>query len=75
MDDGAEVDNRRMRDACKRALWNPPPSAKEMEELSAELEGYVGTLGPRLAALVPRMSENMQSLTAVVASPSRRGPR
>ncbi|MGW3135024.1 hypothetical protein [Streptomyces sp. NPDC001139] len=66
MDDGTEVDNSRMREACKRALWNPSPSAKETEELSAELEGYVGTLRPQLTAVVPRMSESMQSLAAVV---------
>ncbi|MER5450597.1 hypothetical protein ABT052_39570 [Streptomyces sp. NPDC002766] len=66
MDDGAEVDNSRMRDACKRALWNPAPTVKETEELTLELEGYVRTLGPPLAALVPRMSENMQPLAAVV---------
>ncbi|WP_458243612.1 hypothetical protein [Streptomyces sp. MAI_2237] len=66
MGDGAEVDNSRMRDACKRALWNPAPTVKETEELAVELEGYVRKLGPQLAALVPRMSETMQPLAAVV---------
>ncbi|MFF9309399.1 DUF6415 family natural product biosynthesis protein [Streptomyces sp. NPDC014748] len=56
-----------MRDVLQRALWSPPlRDADELRTMIAAVEGYVRRLGPRLAALAPRMRGERQATALVV---------
>lgn len=56
----------RIREACRRALWESAPAREETGPLLAELEGHIRLLAPRLAARVSRMDEETQQTALLV---------